>query len=103
MVNLDVYGKTPKDILLSIAENEKNRRKQQRLTQRELATRSGISLPSLRRFEQKGEISLKGLVKIATILNCQEEFLSLFPSIQFKSIEELINAEHNKGRRIHRK
>lgn len=99
MINLDAYGKTPRELLLLIAENEKKRRKQLRMTQNKLAEEASISLASLRRFEQKGEIALSSLMKIAIVLRAQDEFLSLFPSIRYKSIKEIINAECKESRR----
>lgn len=79
MINLDAYGKTPRELLLLIAENEKKRRKQLGMTQSKLAEEASISLASLRRFEQKGEIALSSLMKIAIVLRAQDEFLSPFP------------------------
>lgn len=99
MINLDAYGKTPRELLLLIAKNEKKRRKQLGMTQNKLAEEASISLASLRRFEQKGEIALSSLMKIAIVLRAQDEFLSLFPSIRYKSIKEIINAERKESRR----
>ena len=65
MIDLDAFGMVPKDILMAITSNEKAKRKQLGVTLQELARKSGASLPSLRRFEQKGEISLSSLVDIA--------------------------------------
>ena len=89
--------KTPKEILLTIANNEKARRKSAGFTQQELALRADVSLPSLRRFEQKGEISLSSLVKIATVLDDQDSFLSLFPEKKYTSMEELLNAKRKQS------
>lgn len=102
MINIDAYGKTPRELLMTIADNEKKRRKQLGLTQSELAAESSVSVPSIRRFEQKGEIALSSLVKIALVLNSQEEFHSLFPSVKYKNIKDLINAENKKSRRENR-
>ena len=65
MIDLDAFGMVPKDILMAITSNEKAKRKQLGVTLQEPARKSGASLPSLRRFEQKGEISLSSLVDIA--------------------------------------
>lgn len=102
MINLDAYGKTPRELLMSVAENEKKRRKQLGLTQSELAAESSVSLPSIRRFEQKGEIALSSLVKIALVLRSQEEFLSLFPSVKYKDIKDILDEENKKNRRKNR-
>jgi transcriptional regulator with XRE-family HTH domain len=42
-----------------------------------LALRAGVSLPSLRLFEQRGEISLKHLMRICHALGCLDEFEQL--------------------------
>ena len=75
MIDLDAFGMVPNDILMTKASNEKMKRKQLGLTRQELARKSGVSLPSRRRFEQK----------------C---FQNLFPRLEYKSMEELLNAEH---------
>ena len=75
MIDLDAFGMAPNDILMTKASNEKMKRKQLGLTRQELARKSGASLLSRRRFEQK----------------C---FQNLFPRLEYKSMEELLNAEH---------
>jgi len=70
--------KSPQEIMQEIAVRAKNNRLQQKLTQKGLALRSGVSLGSIKRFERTGEISLKSLVDIALALGCLENFDSLF-------------------------
>lgn len=48
------------------------------MSQEQLAERSGVSLGSLRRFESKGEISLKSPVRLAISLNRAQDFDLLF-------------------------
>lgn len=50
----------------------------QNLTQAALSEKSGVSLGTLRRFEQEGEISLKHLVLLAMALNLAQELDDLF-------------------------
>lgn len=83
--------KTPYEIAQDIAMNMRKRRKEQKLTQKELSERSGVSLGSIKRFEQTYEISLSSLLKIAFVLGCEEEFLQLFTKKYYRSIEEVIN------------
>ena len=61
-----------------LVKREKVARKAKKLTQRQLAERTGVSYGSIRRFEQTGEISLLSLVKIANALDCLEDFNELF-------------------------
>ena len=51
-----------------IAENFSKRRLALNLTQTGLAQRSGVALATLRKFEQKGQISLESLLKLQMVL-----------------------------------
>ncbi len=88
------FVKTPREIELEIAKNARQRRKEAKLTQEELARKSGVSLGSLKRFENKGKISMESLIKIAAALDYQEDFLNLFAQRKYRSIEEIINERH---------
>lgn len=83
--------KFPNEIAKDIAEREKAMRKRQRMTQAELSVRSGVSLASLKRFEQTGEISFVSLLKIASVLDVMEEFDQLFTKKEYRSIQEVID------------
>ena len=80
---------TPKDIQKKIAENVRARRKEMKLTQEEFAKKTGVSLGSIKRFENTGEISLFSLTKIAIILDCDDELMQLFSKKHYNSIEEI--------------
>ena len=67
MINL--YQKTWTEINNNIAQKIVRLRKRKKITQKQLAARSGVSLGSLKRFEQSGEISLQSLTKIAIALD----------------------------------
>ena len=95
MIDLDLFGKTPKEITTTVASNEKRMRKRRGYTQQELARRSGVSYASLRWFEQTGEISFLSLARIATILGCEADFMRLFAVPEYSSMEELLN-DHNR-------
>lgn len=90
--------KTPYEIQQEIASHAKERRKARKLTQRRLAERSGVSLGSVKRFEQTGEISLASLLKIALVLDCLKDFEHLFVKTEYSSIEEVIHEKHRAGR-----
>ncbi|MDO5018932.1 MAG: helix-turn-helix transcriptional regulator [Lachnospiraceae bacterium] len=91
MINL--YQKTWKEINTEIAERMVQLRKRKKLSQKSLALRSGVSLGSLKRFEQTGEISLQSLTKIAIALEVEGELEELFSKVPFASIEEVIQAQ----------
>ena len=91
MINL--YQKTWTEINNDIAQKIVRLRKRKKITQKQLAARSGVSLGSLKRFEQSGEISLQSLTKIAIALDVENELEGLFDNVPFASIEEIINGQ----------
>ena len=91
MINL--YQKTWTEINNDIARKIVRLRKRKKITQKQLAARSGVSLGSLKRFEQSGEISLPSLTKIAIALDVENELEDLFNNVPFASIEEVINEQ----------
>ena len=91
MINL--YQKTCIEINNDISQKIVRLRKRKKITQKQLAARSGVSLGSLKRFEQSGEISLQSLTKIAIALDVENELEDLFNNVPFASIEEVINEQ----------
>lgn len=81
---------TPNDIAKELAKHHKALRKQLKLSQAEMAERSGVSLGSLKRFETTGQISLESLLKLAHLLNRLSDFQPVFqPKENTGNIEEL--------------
>lgn len=70
-----------------------NRARQLRLSlgfkQSTLARRSGVTLASLRRFEQTGEVSLKHLLMICHALGRTDEFANLLQPPPARTLAEL--------------
>lgn len=87
------FLKSPTDINMEIAKRMQKKRKANKLTQEQLAQRSGVSLGSIKRFERSGEISLSSLVKIAFILDCEDDFDALFAKKEYRSIQEVIDEQ----------
>lgn len=83
--------KTPGEIDKLIAERIRKIRKRRKISQKRLSEKSGVSLGSVKRFEQMGEISLISLTKIAIALEINQELEQLFEDVPFLSIEEIIN------------
>ena len=54
------------------------RRKESKLTQKDLSVRSGVSYGSIRRFESSGDISLQALLKLSRVLGCLDDFNEVF-------------------------
>jgi transcriptional regulator with XRE-family HTH domain len=87
------YSKSPNDIAKELAEKIKQQRKLLKFSQIQLATKSGVSLGSIKRFESKYEISLNSLIKILIALNLEKDFENLFTQKSYNSIDEVINEQ----------
>jgi transcriptional regulator with XRE-family HTH domain len=89
--------KLPLDILEETAMKHRHLRKQLGFTQAELAKRSGVSLGSLKRFEQTGQISFASLLRLAQILGRLSDFSAIFHQKEDMSrIEKLFSDEMNR-------
>ncbi|KAA6310095.1 hypothetical protein EZS27_038539 [termite gut metagenome] len=98
--NIIVFiNNSPTAIISSIAKRVKERRLEKNLTQKDLASRSGLSFGTYRRFETTGEISLRGLVMIALILDMTSDFDALFSNRSYSSMNELLNHKKIKQRK----
>ena len=91
------------DIAKEISLKAKERRLELNYTQNYIAKTSGVSLGSVKRFENTGEISLKNLLKIAEILNATDNFFLLFANKNYQSLDEIINSNKSKVRKRGRK
>lgn len=65
--------KTPNDIAKELVERIKQHRKKLKISQAQLAIKSGVSLGSIKRFESKYEISLNSFIKILITLNLEQD------------------------------
>lgn len=68
---------TPPEVSKALAERHRILRKQLKMSQEEMAERSGVSLGSLKRFESTGKISLDSLLKLTHLLGRLNEFDNL--------------------------
>ncbi|MBT9777941.1 helix-turn-helix domain-containing protein [Clostridium sp. MCC353] len=82
--------KTPTETARSLAARIRDIRKRKKMSQIKLSEKSGVSLGSVKRFEQSGEISLLSLIKIAIALDISDQLETLFEDIPPMSIEEII-------------
>ena len=60
--------------------------------------KSGVSLGSIRRFEQQHEISLTALINIAFALSCEQDFETLFSQPYYATIDDVIAAREREAR-----
>jgi len=84
----------------TLKENFKQLRLSLQLTQDGLASRSGVSLGSVKRFEGSGEISLKSLLKLAVVLECLDDFVNIatYSNENISSIDELIKQDNKSSK-----
>ena len=75
-----------------LAEYARAKRLEMGLTQEGLANRSGVSLPTLRKFEQKSVISLESYLKLQMVLGQLENIVETVKpqQNQFSSIDEVL-------------
>jgi transcriptional regulator with XRE-family HTH domain len=62
----------------SLKDRFRLRRKELKLSQQNLAKRSGVSYGSIRRFESSGEVSLTSLLRMSQAMGLIDEFDPLF-------------------------
>jgi len=91
----------PSKVQKKLAENVRLRRLQMDLTQDGLAKRSGVPLPTLRKFEQKGTISLESFLKLQMVLGGLEDILKAteVKEIEFSSIDDVLEAANTPTRK----
>lgn len=89
----------PNEVAIQIAGRVKARRLELNLTQEGLASRAGVKFATYRRFEQTGEISLRGLLQIGFALNSLAEFDSLFAQKQYQSLDDVMNESNTNRKR----
>ena len=84
-VSVPTESKTTNDLV----ERFKKRRKELKLSQKDLSVKSGVSYASIRRFEETGEISLSSLIKLANAIDCLNDFDAWFKNAKILSLKEL--------------
>ena len=84
---------TPLEVSNALAERHRTLRKQLKMSQEEMAERSGVSLGSLKRFENTGKISLDSLLKLIHLLGRLNEFDNLLlPKENLDDVKKLFTA-----------
>ena len=84
--------KSPFEMTREIAKKAQEKRLKLNLSQHTLSEKSGVSYGTLKKFEQKGQISLESLLKIALALGEMDQFEHLFKADDKlpKSLDELL-------------
>jgi transcriptional regulator with XRE-family HTH domain len=83
---------TPYEVSKEIAQRHRNLRKKLKMSQEEMAERSGVSLGSLKRFENTGKISLESLLKLLHLLGRLDDFNTILRASENRGdIEKLFS------------
>ena len=86
--------KSPFEMAGVIAKKAQEKRLKLNLSQKTLSEKSGVSYGTLKKFEQKGQISLESLLKIALALGEMDQFEHLFANSEDalpSSLDELLD------------
>ncbi len=90
IMNIFSIEKSPLEVQLEVANRFKSIRKQKKIAQSQLAKKSGVSLGSLKRFEQTGQISFESLLLLSNYFDRLDEFDKIFQPVENqKEIENL--------------
>ena len=82
---------TAEELDLKLAQRVRNIRKRRSISQEKLASMSGVSYGSVKRFESTGQVSLLSLTKIAMALDIADELRNIFLQVPYRDIQEVIN------------
>ena len=82
---------TPEELDQKLAQRVRKIRKRRSITQEKLASISGVSYGSIKRFETTGQISLLSLTKIAIAMDLADDLRNIFTQVPYKDIQEVIN------------
>ena len=80
---------TPEDIAELLAKRLRDLRLRLGWKQTTLAARSGVSLPTVRRYERTGQTSVANLLRLCFALGCLDEFAGLLVPPPAASVAEL--------------
>ena len=78
------------ELMKVVAGNVRAMRLRRNISQKDFASKVGIALPTYRRFETTGEISLRKLVEIAKFFDVAGDIKNLLTKREYSSIEEVI-------------
>jgi transcriptional regulator with XRE-family HTH domain len=89
MKNNPYQLKTPEEVASELASKIRQLRLTRKWKQKTLAEKAGISLGSLRRFEQTGQISLQSLLRLFLVLGRIDDLNTVLLPNEAESIREL--------------
>jgi transcriptional regulator with XRE-family HTH domain len=76
--------------LRAMGERARHIRLMRKLRQAELATRAGVGIATVHRFEKTGTASIENVLRIATALDVEQAFDKLFEAPAYSSLDEAL-------------
>ena len=97
----NIYGMSNAEIIMTLGKRFKDYRITMRLTQKEMSEKCGISLPTIRKFEngQATNITMNNFIAMLREVNETESLKNLLPEIPI-SPYDLEKIEKNKPKRV---
>ncbi len=89
MSNISFQLHSPEEVARLLATRIREERLRREWKQETLAKRSGVSLPTVRRYERTGRTSVENLLKLCHALSRLDEFAELLKPPPAESIAEL--------------
>jgi len=99
MAKAPIQLHNPDEIASLLAERVRAERLRREWKQETLAERSGVSLPTIRRYERTGRTSLENMLKLCHALGRLDEFADLLKPPPASSIDELAARTASKPKR----
>lgn len=84
------YRRSFHETLRAIGERAQRLRLLRKLRQEDLATRAGVGVATVRRFEKTGTASIENVLRIATALSAEAAFDKLFELPAYASLDEAL-------------
>ena len=95
---------TVKSQLQEVQRKTKRYRIEKEITQKEMATRTGLSLRSIQRFESGSDISLENYLKILDALELSELVVGAIPDMDKRPsayVDKYLNKTKKRARKTH--
>ena len=93
------YTGSYQETLRGIGERARELRLIRKLRQEELATRAGVGIATVRRFEKTGTASIENVLRVASALGAEQAFEKLFEAPPFASLDEALSRPATTQRR----
>jgi len=90
--------KTPQEIQAQLALEHKTKRKWMKHSRAHAAKLTGVPEPTIRKFEDTGEISLRQFLMLCAIYGDLDRFEDSFPQPKARTMQELLKMEQRSGK-----